>query len=324
MASFATRGRSEPSIAVRSRPGTEPPSTSRMNLRDAKNRPRGNRRRETPATLWSRVPGPRKIANGCGRIVRRSLPGLAALGIAAVIAGGVYAGYRFVTTSERFAITSIEVRGNSRVTSDELLAALPIHTGDNVFTADLDAAASAVRTNPWIATADVRRILPHTITLEIREHVPAAMVTLGDAYLVDSAGHPFKHAEGPGGLPMITGLDRDAYVRDPEATAHAIRDALAALGAWRADPARIAIDEIRIGRSGDIALRSAETQIRIGRPGPALATRLAAFDAAWAALSDDERARARAVHLDNRPDHVTLAFAAVTKEAPPHGQVQKH
>jgi len=46
MASFATRGRSEPSIAVRSRPGTEPPSASRMNLRDAKNRPRGNRRRE--------------------------------------------------------------------------------------------------------------------------------------------------------------------------------------------------------------------------------------------------------------------------------------
>jgi hypothetical protein len=123
---------------------------------------------------------------------------------------------------------------------------------------------------------------------------------------------------------MITGLDRDAYVRDPEGTAQAIRDALAALGAWRADPARIAIDEIRIGRSGDIALRSADTQVRIGRPGPALATRLAAFDAAWAALSDDERSRARAVHLDTRPDHVTLAFAAVTKEAPPHGQVQKH
>jgi cell division protein FtsQ len=323
MAPFATRGRSEPSIAVRSRPGTEPPATSRLNLREAKTRPRGNRRREIPTTLWSRVPGPRRIANACGRIARRSLPGFAALGVAAVLAGGVYAGYRFVTTSSRFAITSIEVRGNQRVTTDELLAALPIHAGDNVFTADLEAAASAARGNPWIATADVRRILPHTVTVDVREHVPVAAVELGDRYLVDAAGHPFKHADGPAGLPMITGLDRDAYVRDPAATAATIRDALAALGAWRADPARLPIDEIRIGRSGDLALRSADTLIRIGRPGPTLATRLAAFDAAWAALSDDERARARAVHLDNRPDHVTLAFAAVTKEVPPHGQVQK-
>jgi len=32
------------------------------------------------------------------------------------------------------------------------------------------------------------------------------------------------------------------------------------------------------------------------------------FDAAWAGLSDAERARARSIHLDARPDHVTVAF----------------
>src|SRR5262249_7392701 len=186
---------------------------------------------------------------------------------------------------------------------------------------DLDAAASAVRANPWIATADVRRILPHTVIVEVREHVPVAMVDLGDRYLIDAAGHPFKHAEGPGGLAMITGLDRELYLRDPDAAAHAIRDALAALDAWRADAMRPAIDEVHLGRSGDVTLRSAGTAFRIGRPGPELAIRLATFDAAWAALSDDERANARAVHLDTRSDHVTLAFA--TKDAA-HGQIQKH
>jgi hypothetical protein len=33
------------------------------------------------------------------------------------------------------------------------------------------------------------------------------------------------------------------------------------------------------------------------------------FDTAWAGLSEDERHRARAIHLDARPDHVTVAFA---------------
>jgi cell division septal protein FtsQ len=212
------------------------------------------------------------------------------------------------------------VRGNHRVATEELLAALPIHPGDNVFLADLDAAASTARANPWIATADVRRILPHTVIVEVREHVPVAAIDLGDRYLIDATGHPFKHAEGPGGLPMISGLDRELYLRDPDAAAATIRDALAALDAWRAD-ARSPIDEVHLGRSGDVTLRSGDTAFRIGRPGPELAIRLATFDAAWAALSDDERARARAVHLDTRPDHVTLAFA--TKDAA-HGQIQKH
>ena len=37
---------------------------------------------------------------------------------------------------------------------------------------------------------------------------------------------------------------------------------------------------------------------------------MAAFDAAWAGLSDAERARTRAIHLGARPDHVTVAFAS--------------
>jgi hypothetical protein len=33
------------------------------------------------------------------------------------------------------------------------------------------------------------------------------------------------------------------------------------------------------------------------------------FDLAWAELSDAERQRTRAIHLDARTDHVTVAFA---------------
>src|SRR6185503_20529088 len=92
-----------------------------------------------------------------------------------------------------------------------------------------------LRDNPWIASAEAHRILPHTIVIDIREHVPAAVVQLGGLYLVDAEGHPFKRVEidDGAGLPIITGLDRDAYVASPAATAAQIRAAMAALQTWR-------------------------------------------------------------------------------------------
>src|SRR5690606_24041218 len=128
------------------------------------------------------------------------------------IGGTAWAGYRFVTTSPRFAIAHIEVSGNQVLSADQVRASLPVRTGDNVFEADLDAIVEAVRANPWVASARAHRVLPHTIVVDIREHVPAAIVQLGPLYLVDAEGHPFKRAELDtdecAGLPVITGLDR--------------------------------------------------------------------------------------------------------------------
>ena len=62
---------------------------------------------------------------------------------------------------------------------------------------------------------------------------------------------------------------------------------------------------------GAIALHTYDPAIAIqlGALGDDAGARLRAFDATWAGLSDAERARARAIHLGARPDHVTVAFA---------------
>ncbi|HEV7555703.1 MAG TPA: FtsQ-type POTRA domain-containing protein [Kofleriaceae bacterium] len=244
------------------------------------------------------------------------MTGIIAVGVVAVVVVGVWLGYRFVTTSSRFAITSIEVRGNHRLATDAIVAELPVHVGDNVFAANVDDITSRLRGEPWIASVDARRILPHTIVIEIRERVAAAVVELGGPYLVDVAGHPFKRAEHDAeieNLPWIDWTDRDAgrvrFLRDPDATAQTICDALATLATWQADPARPAITRVHIDAHGAITLDSATTTIQLGVLGPSLPSRIHTFDAAWADLGDDERARARAVHLDVRPDHLTVAFA---------------
>jgi len=260
------------------------------------------------------MPRPAALADACGRALRRSLPALAAIGVLGAIGGTAWAGYHFVTTSPRFAIDELAIHGTHQLSSDHVLGELPIRRGDNVFAADLDRAVAALRADPWIADASARRILPHTIAIDIRERTAAALIELGGLYLVDATGHPFKRAaigSGEGaGLPAITGVPRAGYLADPDAAAAQVQSALGALAQWRSNPARPAIGEVHLGPHGALALYTYDraTAIELGAPSE-LAARLRTFDAVWAELDDSERARARAIHLDARPDRVTIALS---------------
>jgi cell division septal protein FtsQ len=303
----------------RSRRGTKDgtatpvPAASRLTVRGKKNRRR-------PGSVWSRLPRPRAIADACGRAVRRSLPALAATAGITVVGVGAWAGYRFITTSERFAITSIEVTGETHLSADQIRAALPVKLGDNVFATNLGKLSEALRATPWIASASVHRVLPHTLVVEVTEHAPVAMVELGELYLVDATGHPFKRAQletGDGAnLPVITGIDRATYESAPQPTAATITAALAALATWRQEPSRPAIGELHLDAHRALTLRTYEraTAIQLGPIGPELAARMQTFDTAWAELSEPERLRARAIHVDARIDQVTVALNTLPKD----------
>jgi cell division protein FtsQ len=285
----------------------QPPTASRLTVKAKR-----NRRRQ--GSLWTRVPKPEVIADACGRALRRSLPALVGATVLAAIGGTAWAGYRFVTTSPRFAITTIAVNGNEQLSPADVIAAQPARVGDNLFATDLDDVVRDLRTNPWIASARAHRELPHTIVIDVEEHAPAAIVQLGGLYLVDAGGHPFKRVDtGDGaGLPIITGLDRTGYLAQPEATAARIRGALASLATWHEGADRPSIGEVHLDGHGRLELVTYEQaiSIQLGVIDDDLGARMIAFDATWAKLTDAERSRARAIHLDTRPDQVTVALAS--------------
>ena len=286
---------------------TRPPTSSRLNFK-----PRKNRKKQ--GSLWSRVPRPAQLADACGRMLRRSAPAAIGLAIVGAIGGTAWAGYHFVTHSPRFAITTIEVRGNHHLTTEQIRGELPARPGDNVFATNLGTLVRELRAEPWVARAEAHRILPHTIVVDVVEHEPAAVADLGGLYLVDATGHPFKHADldaGDGaGLPIITGLDRNAFLADADATATQIKTALATLESWRTSGDRPAIGEVHLDAHGALTLHTYDqaTSIQLGTADATVAARMDTFDAVWAQLTDSERTRALAIHLDSRPDHVTVAF----------------
>ena len=285
-----------------------PPASSRLTLR-----PKRNRRR--PASVWSRLPDRGQALDACGRALRRSLPAIVATAVIVALGSSLWLGYRFVTTSERFAIATIEVRGATQLSPEAIREALPVKVGDNLFVSDLDTVTAMVRRDPWIRTARAHRMLPDTLVLEIEEHVAAALVQLGhELYLVDATGHPFKRAQlalGEGAdLPIVTGLSKERARSAPDETAELVVRALGVLERWRGNALRPEISEVHVDPHHAITLRTYDRGVAIQLGAlRELDTRLATFDAAWNELTDSERERVTALHLDARSDQVTVAFA---------------
>jgi cell division septal protein FtsQ len=261
------------------------------------------------------MPDRNALLDACKRTLRRSLPALVGTAIAIGIGLGALAGYRFVTTSERFAIATIEVKGAHRLVEDSVRAALPVKRGENIFTTDLHDLTRALRRDPWIRSASAHRVLPDTLVVEIREHAAACVVQLGtDLYLADDRGLPFKKADVEAGetehLPIVTGIGRDEMRIAPRETSELITRALGVLTRWRANAMRPEISEIHVDAHHAVTLRTYDRGVAIQLGAlREIEERLTTFDAAWTELSDAERARVTALHLDARSDQVTVAFA---------------
>jgi hypothetical protein len=243
-----------------------------------------------------------------------------ALGAASAVAAAALLAHGWLTTSPRFAVGRVDVAGNSRVTRESILARAGVTPGTNVFAVDLGAIEEAVGRDPWIAEVRAERRLPDRIRVAITERRAAALVRLGSLYLADAGGRLFKPASiqrGEGdGLVAISGLDRRLWsaAADPDAGPALIRMALSIVGRWHAEPTRPTIGEVELSRGGT-TMYTLEGAVAV-RLGTATAPddldeRFHRFDVAWKALTAEERAAARTIHLDSatRRDRVTVRLA---------------
>ena len=89
---------------------------------------------------------------------------------------------RFVVVNE------IAVRGNSRVTRADILALADVQKGTSLLQLSPSHIAGALKANPWIEQASVRRVLGGTLRIVVGERTPEALVSCGAVYLMDRHG----------------------------------------------------------------------------------------------------------------------------------------
>ncbi len=132
----------------------------------------------------------------------------------AVLAVLGYVGYEtfgHVTTASQFALRRIEVEGAVRLSPEDVRKRLARFEGRNVLDVDLEEAAAAVASDPWIARASLMRVLPDSLQVKIEERKPAVLALIrGTVHVVDDGGFVIGPAAAGFVLdrPLLTGLDR--------------------------------------------------------------------------------------------------------------------
>jgi cell division protein FtsQ len=136
-----------------------------------------------------------------------------ALGLLVALAGALalaFGAHRYALATPRFALVNVEIEGERRLAQGEILTLGGVELGKNLLALDLDRVEKALGSSPWIRAVRVERRLPGTLSIELEEREPRALVLRqGELHLVSERGEPFKAwVEGdPRDFPIISGAE---------------------------------------------------------------------------------------------------------------------
>ncbi len=182
-----------------------------------------------------------------------------------VVSGGVLAA-QILFESGYFGVEQIEIVNLKRLKADEIIAESNIKGGDNIFRLDLEAIGHKIEENPWVAKAEVGRVFPREITIRITEREARAIINIGYLYYVDGNAEIFKVLSADDRLdyPVITGIDRNYLIDNPENSKKLLKNAMAVIDrlAERTVFNVEKVSEVHVDRDNSIAL----TTFRSGVP----------------------------------------------------------
>jgi len=180
----------------------------------------GIRRGLPPAAAGIPVPADKRFRRsdiGQGR--RRSWRAL--LGRAAWIGGAgllalllvVFLGHTLLGAAV-LRVDHVSVRGNARVSMEEIDSRLDGMRGQSILRVDLEQYRVRLLESPWVESAELWRVLPSTVHVRIIERTPLAVARLrgqlylvgADGVIIDSYGPRYRDFD----LPVVDGLMTDA------------------------------------------------------------------------------------------------------------------
>ncbi len=188
------------------------------------------------------------------------------VGVLAVLSvATLWAGYARVMASDRLKVGRVEVRGSRFLSEGEVRELLGPAVGENILGIDINSLKGRLRSSPWVAEATVRRTLPDTLQVDIRERTPVALAEADGLYLMDGEGtliELFGPRTAGFDLPIVRGLSGtlgEARKDRAQRAGTLLRD----LGDLAAE-----VSEVQFDESGDlrVGLRGAGEVLRMGNP----------------------------------------------------------
>ena len=145
-----------------------------------------------------------------GSSLRQAWLAVRVVAIFTVMAYGGWRGASLALAAPALQISRITVRGNDRLATGEVLALVAGLQRRNLLTVRLDDWRERLMSSPWVEDATLRRILPGTVEITVRERRPMGIGRVANGlYLVDARGVVVDEY-GPNyadlDLPIIDGL----------------------------------------------------------------------------------------------------------------------
>jgi cell division protein FtsQ len=121
---------------------------------------------------------------------------LLALFVLGMLSLGLVHGYRTLTASEHFAVSSVEISGNSQLSNAEILSLSGITGEESILEVSLREINSRLLADPWVESVTVRRILPGKVSIHVREKEPFFWIQqAGILHYADRLGNPIAPVE---------------------------------------------------------------------------------------------------------------------------------
>ena len=196
------------------------------------------------------------------------------LRVLAVVAAVAIAGFvahramSAVLALQMFQVRRIVVHGNHRLSKGEVASLLDGLQGESILAIDLEDWRRGVMNSPWVADASLRRTLPSTVDVTVRERAPLGIGRInGSLYLVDERGAVIDEY-GPNyadlDLPIIDGLSSVPDDSNPDVSramlAHRLMESLRAQDM----ASRVSQIDVSDSRNAVILLDGDPTAIRLG------------------------------------------------------------
>ena len=193
------------------------------------------------------------------------------LALAGLAAYGAWRGTALIVDARALQVTTIVVHGHEQLSTGEVLALVDGLKGTNILNVELDVWRERLLGSAWVEDATLRRMLPATVEVEIRERRPMGIARLGGLlYLVDARG-VIVDEYGPQyadfDLPIVDGLAAPPSTGGPlidEARALLAARVLAALAEAPEMAARVSQVDVSDVRDAVVILEGDPALLRIG------------------------------------------------------------
>lgn len=109
--------------------------------------------------------------------------------------------------SPMFNIKNINVSGNEKTSSEEILSLSQLKKDENIFKINKNETRENVKQNAYIDTVEIKRTLPDTVTIVVTERTATYQINYSNLYmLINNQGYMLETTEMNEDMPVIVGI----------------------------------------------------------------------------------------------------------------------